>query len=140
MLKSDPITFATDDIGWYAVQINANDIATTGSTPRWMLATLLLPENQTSPDLVEHIFKQINQAAGALGISLIGGHTEITYDLNRPILMGTLLGEVERSKLIVPSGAQPGDQLLLTKGVPIEATALLAREFSISVEAGIEQR
>ena len=130
VLKSDPITFATDDIGWYAVQINANDIATTGSTPRWMLATLLLPENDTSADLVEHIFKQINQAAGALGISLIGGHTEITHGINRPILMGTLLGEVERNKLIIPSGAQPGDQLLLTKGVPIEATALLAREFS----------
>ena len=45
-LKSDPITFASDEIGWYAVQVNANDIATTGATPRWMLATLLLPEGK----------------------------------------------------------------------------------------------
>ena len=48
VFKSDPITFATDDIGWYAVQVNANDIATTGAEPRWMLATLLLPENATT--------------------------------------------------------------------------------------------
>jgi hypothetical protein len=43
VVKSDPITFATDEIGWYAVQVNANDIATTGAEPRWLLTTLLLP-------------------------------------------------------------------------------------------------
>src|SRR5512141_40767 len=62
VFKSDPITFATDDIGWYAVQVNANDIATTGAAPRWMLATLLLPENATSQASVETIFSQIYQA------------------------------------------------------------------------------
>ena len=31
VFKSDPITFASEQIGWYAVQINANDIATTGA-------------------------------------------------------------------------------------------------------------
>ena len=34
VFKSDPITFATDDIGWYAVQVSANDVATTGASPR----------------------------------------------------------------------------------------------------------
>jgi hydrogenase expression/formation protein HypE len=129
VFKSDPITFATDNIGWYAVQINANDVATTGATPRWMLATLLLPEQGTSPEMVEQIFAQIYQAAQTLEISVVGGHTEVTYDLRRPILIGTLIGEVEREKLVMPDKIQPGDRLLLTKGVPVEATALLAREF-----------
>jgi hydrogenase maturation factor len=129
VFKSDPITFASDDIGWYAVQVNANDVATTGATPRWMLATLLLPENQTTPGLVEQIFDQVVRAATDLGISLVGGHTEITYGLNRPILVGTLIGEVQREQLVMPTAARPGDCLLLTKGVPIEGTALLAREF-----------
>ena len=129
VLKSDPITFASDAIGWYAVQINANDIATTGATPVWMLATLLLPEKTTTPDLVETIFDQLTQAAAGLGVSLVGGHTEITYGLDRPILTGTMIGEVTRARLVAPGGARPGDRLLLTKGVPIEATALLAREF-----------
>ncbi len=129
VFKSDPITFATADIGWYAVQVNANDIATTGAAPRWMLASLLLPENETSPARVEAIFEQIYRAAGALGISVVGGHTEVTYDLHRPVLVGTLVGEVERERLVIPTNIRAGDRLLLTKGVPVEGTALLAREF-----------
>ena len=128
VLKSDPITFATDEIGWYAVQVNANDIATTGAEPRWMMATLLLPERRTQPELVERIASQVYAAAQSIGVSVIGGHTEITYGLDRPILAGTMIGEVSRQNLVTPQGARPGDRLLLTKGVPIEGTAILARE------------
>jgi len=129
VFKSDPITFAAEDIGWYAVQVNANDIATTGATPRWFLVTVLLPEGRTSESLLNTITGQVFSACRELGISVIGGHTEITHGLERPILAGTLVGEVERSSLITPRGASPGDKILLTKGVPVEATAILAREF-----------
>jgi hydrogenase expression/formation protein HypE len=129
VLKSDPITFASEEIGWYAVQINANDIATTGAEPRWFLVTALLPENATTPTLVEEISSQVNSACRDLGISVIGGHTEITHGLDRPIIMGTLIGEVAHDQLVTPRGAQAGDRVLLTKGVPIEATSILAREF-----------
>jgi hydrogenase maturation factor len=128
VFKSDPITFATQEIGWYALQVNANDIATSGATPRWFLATLLLPEEGSTPELVETIFDQIRGACESLGISLIGGHSEITYGLERPILAGTLVGEVEKGELVTPRGLRPGDRLLITKGVPIEATAILANE------------
>jgi hydrogenase expression/formation protein HypE len=124
VLKTDPITFATDEIGWYAVHVNANDIATTGGEPRWMMMTLLLPENAATPALAETIAAQVHQACRELGITVVGGHTEITYGLDRPILVGCMLGEVERSELIVPTGATPGDRVLLTKGVPLEAAAL----------------
>lgn len=130
VLKSDPITFASDEIGWYAVQVNANDIATTGALPRWMMVTVLLPENLTSPEMIENISTQLFSACQHIGVSLIGGHTEITHGLDRPILSATMIGEVERDLLITPAGAQKGDRLLLTKGVPIEATAILAREFA----------
>ncbi|MBN2047559.1 MAG: AIR synthase family protein [Anaerolineaceae bacterium] len=126
--KSDPITFATDEIGWYSVQICANDIATTGATPRWMLSTLLLPEGSTTEASVTEISEQLFRACQCLNISLIGGHTEITQGIDRPILMGTMIGEVTHSGLITPRGATTGDQILLTKGIPIEATAILARE------------
>ena len=129
VLKSDPITFATDSIGWYLVQVNSNDIATTGAVPRWLLVTALLPEGSTTAVLVEEIVGQVYEACAALGISVIGGHTEITHGLDRPILAGTLIGEVAREKLITPQGMQTGDRVLLTKGVPIEATAILANEF-----------
>ena len=130
VFKSDPITFATDQIGWYAVQINANDIATTGALPAWFLVTLLLPPGNSKAELVEEISQQVYQACQQIGVTVIGGHSEITHAVNQPIIMGTLIGEVSHEDLVTPKGAQPGDRLLLTKGIPIEAVSILAREFS----------
>jgi hydrogenase expression/formation protein HypE len=129
VLKSDPITFATDAIGWYVVQVTANDLATTGATPRWLMVTMLLPEARTTAKLVERISQDVYRACREIGVTVIGGHTEITAKLDRPILVGTLIGEVDRERLVTPQGAREGDRILLTKGVPIEATAILAREF-----------
>lgn len=129
VFKTDPITFVSDAIGWYVVQINANDIATAGAEPRWFLCTSLLPEGKTTPELVQHISDQIYQACREKNIAFVGGHTEITHGIDRPILVGTLVGEVARHRLVTPRGAAPGDAVLLTKGIPIEATAILAREF-----------
>jgi hydrogenase maturation factor len=126
--KSDPITFATDAIGYYAVHVNANDIAAMGGTPRWFLATLLLPEHGTTPDQVRGIFAQIRHACDALKIALAGGHTEITLDLTRPILSGHMLGEVSRDRLVTSAGTQAGDAILLTKGMPLEGISIIARE------------
>ncbi|MGM0401605.1 MAG: AIR synthase family protein, partial [Chloroflexota bacterium] len=128
VVKTDPITFASDQIGWYAVHVNANDVATSGAQPHWMLNTILLPDDQTTSELVETIFAQLYQACEALDITLVGGHTEVTWGLNRPIVVGVLIGEVPREDLITSSGAREGDHILLAKGIPIEATALIARE------------
>jgi len=126
--KTDPITFATDQLGWYAVQVNANDVACSGAVPRWFLATLLLPEAGTTPELVESLFEQIDSACRELGISLVGGHTEITWGLDRPIVTGVMLGEVARDSFVSTSGARPADRLIVTKGIAIEGTAILVRE------------
>lgn len=125
--KSDPVTFATDDIGWYAVQVNANDIACTGGVPRWFLATLLVPEFFTEED-GEAVYDQILAACTSLGVALIGGHSEVTYGLNRPIVAGTMLGEVERDRMVRTGGAQEGDSVVVTRGIAIEGSAILARE------------
>ena len=130
VVKTDPITFATDQIGWYAVNINANDVATSGARPLWMLNTVLLPESDTTPELVESIFRQLHDACVQLGITLVGGHTEVTWGLDRPIVVGVLIGEVDRERLVTTAGAQVGDSVLLVKGIPIEATAIIAREKS----------
>ncbi len=126
--KSDPITFATDEIGWYAVHVNANDIACLGATPRWFVATLLLPEGKTTSKLVADIFQQSQAACAELCVTLVGGHTEITHGLNRPIMVGTMFGEVSPQQLVRSDGARPGDKILLTKGIAVEGCALLARE------------
>ncbi len=101
---------------------------------------MLLPEGATDRALVEGIFDQLAQACQALEISLVGGHTEVTYGLDRPVISAALVGEVEKGKLITPSGAAPGDRLLLTKGVPVEAVSLLAREFPDRLRSVLSHR
>jgi hydrogenase expression/formation protein HypE len=133
IVTSDPITFATDAIGYYAVVVNANDIATRGGQPKWFLATLLLPEHTTSEALVDTIFAQIAQACSTFGIALVGGHTEVTCGLDRPILSGHMLGEVEPAALVTTAGAQMGDVLLLTKGICLEGASIIARERQVDL-------
>jgi len=128
VMTSDPITFTTDEIGYYGVVVNNNDIDTRGAIPRWFLATLLFPEEETDTQLVEKVFLQIGDACRRFGISLIGGHTEITPGIPRPILSGHMIGEVPKEKLVTTGGAREGDLLLLVKGVCIEGTSILARE------------
>lgn len=130
VIKSDPITFATDEIGWYVVHVNANDLATMGASPRWLLMTLLLPEKKTDEAMVEKIFAQVSHACQELGVALCGGHTEITYGLDRPIAVGLMLGEVEKANLVCTAGAQVGDDVFLTKGIAIEGTAVMAWELA----------
>ena len=126
--KSDPITFATDEIGWYAVHVNANDLASAGATPRWFLVTLLLPAGETDPALVIRIMDDLREAADGLGVALVGGHTEITVGIDRPIVCGTMLGSVSADDLVRPDGIRPGDEILLTNGMAVETTAIVARE------------
>jgi hydrogenase expression/formation protein HypE len=125
---ADPITFATDELGWYAVTINANDIAVRGATPHWFLATLLLPDGATDEATIRRLFTQLTEACTALDVALIGGHTEITHGIDRPLVAGTMLGEVAKEGLVTTAGAQVGDAVVLTKGVPIEGAAIIARE------------
>lgn len=126
--KTDPITFTADRAGWYAVNINANDLATLGARPRWFLATFLLPESKTNLALVKRLFAETQKACRDLEISLCGGHTEITSGLDRPMVVGLMLGEVEKEKLVLKTRQRPGDAIIVTKGVAIEGTAILANE------------
>jgi hydrogenase maturation factor len=126
--KTDPITFATDRIGWYLVSVNANDVACMGADPKWLLVTCLLPEHGTDADRVESLFEDLSAACSELGITVCGGHTEITLGLDRPILVGQLLGEVSKERFVDKSNIRPGDVVLLTKGVAVEGTCILARD------------
>ena len=137
--KTDPITFATDRIGWYVVQVNANDIAVMGAVPKWMMATILLPEGSSEKE-IESIIAQLNEACDNIGVSLIGGHTEVTYDLPRPIISGVMLGEVEKGKEVRSSGAREGDSIIMTKAIAIEGCSILALEAGNRlIEAGLSQ-
>ncbi len=120
----------TEEIGAYALTINANDLATMGALPRWFLATILLPAGTTTRAGVARIFSQIGRACRTLKISLCGGHTEVTAAVTQPVVVGCLLGLCPKNRLITTAGARVGDALL-TKGLPIEAVSILVREKSL---------
>jgi hydrogenase maturation factor len=125
--KTDPITFAADDLGWYAVHVNANDIACMGARPMWMLATALLPPASPA-SLASTIFQQLVAACRPLAIELVGGHTEVTFGIDRPMLVAAMLGEAAIEDVIRGDEIAPGDTVLIAGAIAIEGTALLARE------------
>jgi hydrogenase maturation factor len=138
--KTDPVTFAGDRIGWYAVNVNANDIACMGARPAWFLATALLPAG-AADSLPARIFEDLQSACDALEIELVGGHTEVTLGIDRPLIIGAMLGEASRDEIVLGEDITPGDVVVLTKGIAIEGSALLARDAgNVLVERGVPQQ
>ncbi|MDH5447752.1 MAG: AIR synthase family protein [Candidatus Bathyarchaeota archaeon] len=123
----DPITGALERIGWLAVNINANDVATFGVKPAFFSSCLLLPENVTEKT-VETICRQIDFGAKKLGIAVTGGHSETTPNLPFPIVVGCCMGIAEKGHYVTARGAKAGNMLILTKSVGMEGTAILATD------------
>ncbi len=129
VVATDPITGAVGNVGWLAVNVNANDIASTGARPRWFLCVTLLPEG-AEEGLLTGIMDEMHRACTEIGVSLVGGHTETTPGLSRPILIGFMMGEAEKDRYVTTGGARPGDAIILTKGVGIEGTAVIAKDLA----------
>jgi hydrogenase expression/formation protein HypE len=127
IVSTDPITGAIKRIGWLAVNINANDIATFGAEPAFLFSCILLPED-AKRDTVETICTQMNEAAKKLGIAIAGGHCEVTPGLTNPIVVGCTMGIAEKGNYVTAGGAKPGDKLILTKNAGIEGTAILSTD------------
>ena len=125
--KANPITGAENKIGWLAVHINANDVAARGAVPLWYMSVVLLPEG-ADEGLLEIIMQEQHQACIELNICIVGGHTEVAPNLERPIVSGFMLGEAEKDQYVTTSGAQVGDHIVLTKGVGLEGTGILAAD------------
>jgi len=127
VISGDPVTGAVEKIGWLAVHVNANDVASRGIRPLWFVSCILLPEHSRK-NIVEKICSQIDRAARELNVAVIRGHTEVTPGLSHPIVAGCIVGLAERGKYVTSGGAKPKDRIILTKGAGIEGTAILASD------------
>jgi hydrogenase expression/formation protein HypE len=139
IVHSDPITGAIENIGWHAVNVCANDIATRGVRPQWMLIVFLLPENITLNQL-KGITAQVDEAAKELGVAVVGGHSEVTSSVAHAIIITTAIGEAAKHGYIRTSGARAGDALIITKGAAIEGTSILAHEFRTNLKSKIDEK
>lgn len=124
---TDPISGAMEKIGHLAVHVNANDVAASGGKPRWFLLTQLFPVG-TDLGVVERISRQVDQTCRELDVAIVGGHTEFTRAVDRPILIGTMLGTLLSKRPIKTAGARVGDRVILTKGAGLEGTAILCQD------------
>ena len=127
VLKSDPVTGALERVGFLAVHVNANDVATRGVEPSWLVSTILLPEN-FDERAIKTICSQMDKAASSLGIAIVGGHTEVTPGLDHAIVIGATAGVAKDGRYVRSDGARPSDKLIMTKGAGVEGTAILASD------------
>lgn len=129
VVAMDPVTAASERIGWYVVHVNANDVATRGAEPAWFLFTLLLPVEDATRERVAEIFDQVDLACREVGAELIGGHTEVTEGIDRPLAVGTMIGEITTFRLTSTRGACRGDAVIMVGPCGLEGTTILASEY-----------
>ena len=138
VVSMDPITGAVERVGWEAINVNANDVATFGVEPAFFFSCIMLPEGVDSK-IVETISRQMHSAAQDLGIAIVGGHCESTPGLANPIVVGCIMGLTERGKYVTAAGAKTGDKLILTKSAGIEGTAILASDRQAQLSKSFSQ-
>jgi hydrogenase expression/formation protein HypE len=133
----DPIIGAIGNIGWLAVHVACNDIATSGAPPRWILLLVLVP-TKDDLGLLEQIMRDARRASNEIGVSIIGGHTGYSSGLSRPLVAVTALGIATNRQPLRTNGAQVGDHVLVTKGIALEGTAILAKDFEdVALRSGL---
>ncbi|WP_455369527.1 AIR synthase family protein [[Eubacterium] cellulosolvens] len=138
VLSTDPITGTASNVGWFSVHVNANDIATFGAKPKWYLCSIMLPKG-SKEKVLRGIMKQIDYACKELGVTVIGGHCEVTRFLKRPVLVGFMLGETSLNSYVTSGGASEENVLMLTKTVGIEGTAILATDAESMLEKHLKK-
>lgn len=127
VVAADPITLTSSDVARLSVLVNANDVAVSGARPRWFLAVVLVPEG-TAEDAVRELFSVLLETLDEVGAALVGGHTEVTPAVVQPVVVGQMLGIVERGRIVETAGLGPGDVVLQVRPAPIEGAAVLAGE------------
>ena len=136
VVASDPVTLTAGEAGFLSVVVNANDVAVTGARPRWFLAVVLVPPGATDAE-VRGIFADIGRALIQVGAHLVGGHTEVTSAVTRPVVVGQMLGVAEGGRVVSTGGACSGEVLVQVGPAPVEGAAVLAREAAAQL-AGLE--
>ena len=136
----DPIIGAIGNLGWLAVHVACNDIAASGIAPRWILVLVLVPQ-QEDEELLEQIMRDVSSAAKEINVSIIGGHTGYSSGISRPLVAVTALGTASGRKPVKTGGARVGDHVLVTKGIALEGTSILAKDFvDVAHELGINDQ
>jgi hydrogenase maturation factor len=120
---------------WFAVHILASDAAVSGLPPRWMTIDLNLPLGIGKEQFVA-LWRGMAAECEKLGIAVIAGHTARYAGCEYPMIGGaTVMATGPCDRYVTPAMAGPGEDVVITKGPAIEATALFAATFPRRVAA-----
>jgi hydrogenase expression/formation protein HypE len=128
IMSTDPITAAISDIGRLAIHITCNDIASNGVEPLGIMLAVMLPVGTTTHD-IERIMQQAAEVSKELGVEIIGGHTEITPAVNRPVIVSTAVGRALAGESQRAEGMKAGDFIYMTKQAGLEGAGIIANDF-----------
>ena len=118
VLKTDMLVGATDvpkgmtlrQAARKAVVMNISDFAAKGVKPLALLTSLGLPRGLSKKD-IEQIGEGLNAGARQYGTYIIGGDTGEASDL---IISVLVFGMIQKSNIMLRSGARPGDIVAVT--------------------------
>jgi hydrogenase maturation factor len=137
-VTTDPVfvvpRYGWERAAWFAVHILASDAATSGLPPVFATFDLNLPPSITEEDLGT-LWRAIDAECKSLGISVVTGHTARYEGCAYPMVGGATFFSVgSAAKYVTPAMAEPGDQVIVTKGPAIEATGLFGVSFPDRIE------
>jgi len=135
VMSTDPITGAASGAGRLAVHVSCNDVAANGATPIGVQVVLLLPEDTPESDIAK-LMDEVESGCRELDIEVLGGHTEITTRVASPVIVTTAIGRAARDKYVTSSGCRPGDAVVVTKGLGMEGSAILAADWAEAIKKG----
>ena len=127
VISSDPITLTSECIGSSAIMAACNDVACSGAIPRGVSVTMLLPTEFNEEEL-KNLMKDLDAACEACQVDIVNGHTEVSRAVKEPVVVVTAVGTVSKKELIHSSNVRPGMDIVATKWVGLEGTAILAKE------------
>lgn len=135
-VSTDPITAASKGVGRLAVHISANDVASSGAEPFAMLVTVLVPSSYTLKELGV-LMDEVYDEARKMNMDIVGGHTEVTDAVNRPVISVTAMGKSE--KVLRYSDISAGDKIILTKECGIEGAMILCTDYEKEASAFLSE-
>jgi Hydrogenase maturation factor len=135
---ADPLSIipslGMEDSAWLTVHLLASDLTTCGNPPMYALLSYNLPPHMDYADFKKY-WIAVHEEMKKLGIAIIGGHTGKYVGCDFTVVGGGVMITIaDKDNYVTSRMAKPGDLLVLTKGVAISASSILARAFPEKVE------
>ena len=108
------------------IQKCANNLAAGGAWPVAATITLLLPVHTEEPQ-VRALMAAAEEKCSELSMEIAGGQTRITGGVLQPMAVVTAYGRVLRGNGCSVKDARPGQDIVLSKWIGLQGTALTAR-------------